>query len=301
MEQTGWDVIGDIHGRLGALDALLRRLGYRERGGAWRHPGRKALFIGDMVDRGSEVGSVLRLVRAMTDAGTACAILGNHEYNVLGHLHDLEHGTSRCRMNPQKISEMRPSLAAIAADPSFRRWLIDLPLFAEADGIRFVHAYWGERELETLSGRRTLPECDWNTSAFDGSKEETAIKRLLKGPELGFPDGIAILSKRGYPQRETRVAWWKPRPEEIRIDDILVKPGEFPAGVLPCARTWGSYEPYPADSPPVFIGHYGYDAFPGLLAANIACVDYGRNSEGTGIGAYRTDIGAPLSTDGFII
>jgi hypothetical protein len=36
----GYDIIGDIHGYAEPLKALLAKLGYRERGGAWRAFGR---------------------------------------------------------------------------------------------------------------------------------------------------------------------------------------------------------------------------------------------------------------------
>ncbi len=40
-----YDIIGDIHGHAGALVALLEKLGYRERAGAYRHPDRMAVFV----------------------------------------------------------------------------------------------------------------------------------------------------------------------------------------------------------------------------------------------------------------
>ena len=66
-----FDVIGDIHGCRAELEALLGELGYTiERDGASRaigarHPGRRAVFVGDLVDRGPDTPGVLRLVMAM--------------------------------------------------------------------------------------------------------------------------------------------------------------------------------------------------------------------------------------------
>ncbi len=45
-----YDVIADIHGHADALEAPLGHLGYEQTGGAWRHPGRQALFVGDFID-----------------------------------------------------------------------------------------------------------------------------------------------------------------------------------------------------------------------------------------------------------
>jgi len=74
-----YDIIGDIHGRLDKLDALLRRLGYREHHGAWRHPDRTAVFVGDLIDRGPHQVATVDRVRRMVDAGAALCVMGNHE------------------------------------------------------------------------------------------------------------------------------------------------------------------------------------------------------------------------------
>jgi hypothetical protein len=46
------DIIGDIHGQHDKLVELLAHLDYREIDGAWRHPNRQAIFVGDLIDRG---------------------------------------------------------------------------------------------------------------------------------------------------------------------------------------------------------------------------------------------------------
>ncbi|MFN6994629.1 MAG: metallophosphoesterase, partial [Aquincola tertiaricarbonis] len=62
----GYDVIGDVHGQAGKLQALLRGLGYTPLHGSWRPPpGRQAVFVGDLIDRGPEQVAVVNLVRAM--------------------------------------------------------------------------------------------------------------------------------------------------------------------------------------------------------------------------------------------
>lgn len=86
-DQRGpFDVIGDVHGCRGELEALLDRLGYvLVRDDAGRpvdavHPeGRRAVFLGDLVDRGPDSPGVLRLVMGMVAAGHALAVPGNHE------------------------------------------------------------------------------------------------------------------------------------------------------------------------------------------------------------------------------
>lgn len=79
-----FDIIGDVHGCYDELVALLKRLGYEEfpQDGdvKWRHPqGRRAVFLGDLVDRGPGIVQVLRLVMDMVESGAALCVPGNHE------------------------------------------------------------------------------------------------------------------------------------------------------------------------------------------------------------------------------
>ena len=79
----GFDVIGDIHGHPIALDRLLAALGYTLRDSVYRHPARTVVFAGDFVDRGPRQRAVLRVARAMVEADSAAAVMGNHEFNAI--------------------------------------------------------------------------------------------------------------------------------------------------------------------------------------------------------------------------
>ena len=77
-----FDIIGDVHGCHAELVELLTRLGYdvAEDGSGAIHPeGRRAVFLGDLVDRGPDTPAVLRLVMQMVARGTAICVPGNHE------------------------------------------------------------------------------------------------------------------------------------------------------------------------------------------------------------------------------
>jgi protein phosphatase len=80
--ETGpFDIIGDVHGCCDELERLLQQLGYqRNDGGPWAHPaGRKAIFVGDLVDRGPRIVDTLKTVMSMSQAGTALCVPGNHD------------------------------------------------------------------------------------------------------------------------------------------------------------------------------------------------------------------------------
>lgn len=83
-ERGPFDIVGDVHGCHAELVTLLARLGYVAAADGMRHPeGRKAVFVGDLVDRGPASPAVLRLVMAMVAAGDALCVPGNHEAKLL--------------------------------------------------------------------------------------------------------------------------------------------------------------------------------------------------------------------------
>jgi protein phosphatase len=91
--ETGpFDIVGDIHGCYDELVGLLTNLGYtispEENADASAPPvlppdGRKAVFLGDLVDRGPNAPGVLRLVMGMVAAGHAYCVPGNHDIKLL--------------------------------------------------------------------------------------------------------------------------------------------------------------------------------------------------------------------------
>ena len=60
-----FDIIGDVHGQAGKLERLFRVLGYQKIGGVYGLADRKAVFVGDLIDRGPAIGETLNIVKAM--------------------------------------------------------------------------------------------------------------------------------------------------------------------------------------------------------------------------------------------
>ncbi len=94
--ETGpFDLIGDVHGCYDELVELMEQLGYRD----GRHPeGRRAIFLGDLVDRGPKIPEVLRLVMDMVARGQALCLPGNHDVKLVQALRgknvQVKHGLS---------------------------------------------------------------------------------------------------------------------------------------------------------------------------------------------------------------
>lgn len=158
-----YDIIGDIHGHHDKLVGLLGKLGYQQTGGAWRHPSRQAIFVGDFIDRGPHQLETLNTVRRMVDAGSALATMGNHEFNAMAwytedpdepgrHLRP-RHGETGAKNREQHEA----FLAEIEHQPSKYQdvvdWFYTLPLWLDLPGLRVVHACWHERHMREIQPR----------------------------------------------------------------------------------------------------------------------------------------------------
>ncbi len=111
-----FDIIGDVHGCIDELRTLLDRLGYvqSEREGqlVYAHPaGRRALFLGDLCDRGPGTPAAYRLVMAMVRHRTGLCIPGNHEIKLLKWLqgrnvrmtHGLDRSVAQLQAEPEEF------------------------------------------------------------------------------------------------------------------------------------------------------------------------------------------------------
>jgi len=142
------DIVGDVHGEIDALNALLAHLGYA---GSGEHPdGRRLVFVGDLTDRGPDSPAVLDRVKALVEAGHAQCIIGNHELNLL---RDVEKHGNGWWVLPEEPSEFPAAPVAPARKAELSRFLAGLPVALEREGLRVVHACWNDAALATLRAR----------------------------------------------------------------------------------------------------------------------------------------------------
>lgn len=91
-EHGPFDIIGDVHGYFDELCELLEKLEYkisRKPDGFFdvqNPPDQKAVFVGDLVDRGKNSPDVLRLVMSMTRDKKALCVPGNHDAKLYKYL-----------------------------------------------------------------------------------------------------------------------------------------------------------------------------------------------------------------------
>jgi Calcineurin-like phosphoesterase len=301
------DLIGDIHGHADELVQLLELLGYRKRGGVYGHPERKAIFLGDFIDRGPQIRRVLELVRPMIEQGTALAVMGNHELNALAyHTEDPKRPGAFLRPHSDKnVHQHRETVKQFEADEllSYLAWFRTLPMWLELDGLRVVHACWDERSLAHVT--RALQEHGGITTSFlqAAYERENAlygpVESVLKGKEAALPEGITFRDKEGCVRTEIRTRWYLP-PENHTYRSYALQSDEINCDVELARSVIEEAAPYPTTASPVFVGHYWLSAQrPEILAENVACLDFSV-AKGGFLCAYRWQGEQKLDNEHFV-
>jgi protein phosphatase len=177
-----FDIIGDVHGCIDELQALLTKLGY---GVTWNGeaggrtvavippPGRKIVFVGDLVDRGPNAPDVLRIAMSMAASGAAYVVEGNNERKLSWWLSGRHmapgHGL---QITIDQLDGQDPRFLAAVA-----RFLDGLPSHVWLDGGRLAVAHAGLKEDMfgcdsgdvrefALRGGREWPACYRGTTAI---------------------------------------------------------------------------------------------------------------------------------------
>lgn len=210
------DLVGDIHGEIDALNALLGHLGYSERGG---HPAdRRLVFVGDLIDRGPDSLATVRRVAELVSRGRAVAVMGNHDLAAVAE--------QRSNWNAWLFGhgEMLAGEKRVETD-SQRREVLDflrrLPVAVRRHGLRVVHACWDKDALAALKGepgpadalrahrrriKQSLPGDVDPTERTLALQNRNPMRLITSGPEVR---AAAEFFAGGRVRRETRHPWWE--------------------------------------------------------------------------------------------
>ena len=309
---AGYDIIGDVHGHADKLEALLRTMGYREQGGAWRHPERTVVFVGDLIDRGPGQLRTIDIAHRMREAGCAKIVLGNHEFNAVAWATDDPDapGTPLRPHSPSKHHQHEAFLTEVEEGSHRHSELIDwfhsIPLWLDLDGVRIIHACWHPQSMDTID-----PLLDDGCLTHDlvvaasrkGSAEHGAIEVLLKGPEVQLPDPHHYLDKGGVKRTKARHRWWDPEARTYataaQIPEGSLTEDGTPMPQLPDEPLAETDLPRYADKVPLVVGHYWFSGAPASLTPWVACVDYSVGNGGPLV-AYRWSGEAEFQLDHFV-
>ena len=301
-----FDLIGDIHGHADELVQLLEILGYEKAKGTYRHPERKVIFLGDFIDRGPKIRQVLEIVRPMIEGGHALAVMGNHELNALAyHTEDPDSpGDYLRRRSPKNQEQHRQTLEQLTPQQlrSHLELFRTLPMWLDLDGIRVVHACWDEAAIAPIT--QAVKEHQRITSDFlhaackKGGTLFAPVEVILKGKEGKLPDGASFQDKDGHVRTEIRTRWYL-APDGHTYRTYALQSDEIACDLKLDQAVVAAAVPYPANSKPVFVGHYWLSPQrPELLADNVACLDFSV-AKGGFLCAYRWQGEQKLSNQNF--
>jgi hypothetical protein len=302
MTENNFDVIGDIHGHAEVLRHLLHEMNYREQNGVFRHPTRRTIFVGDFIDRGPQQRDVLNIAMRMCEAGSALAVMGNHEFNALGWAEPDGNGGMLRPHSAKNEKQHKEFLDQIGdgsrAHITALEWFQTLPVWLEFPGLRIVHACWHAPAQKALvpyldsAHRFTKPglreACRKGTPAYD------AAEILMKGPEARLPGNHTFEDKQGETRRDVRLRWWDADATTFRSAALGMNGFESRLPDLPVTTEY-----HYTEAIPVLFGHYWESGKPAIHKANAACLDFSVAKEGV-LAAYRWSGEASLSSENLV-
>jgi hypothetical protein len=299
-----YDIIGDLHGFADQLKKLLLKMGYRLSNGCYSHPTRKAVFLGDYINRGPKIKETISIIRKMVEAGSAYAVIGNHElYAILSFLRD-DKGAyfkkSKYRLQiDQTLTEFSSDMLEFK---SYLKWFRTLPLFLDFGKIRVAHACWNDEnimQLKKLLVKRKIKKALLREVAVNKTPFAKSFWETVKGVDFQLPNDLLIFDEAGHPHRSFRMKWWE-NPQGKTFHDISLESRfRFPPYTIP-KEIVKFREPYPESEPIVFFGHYSLVDGSGILTPNICCLDLGISRSGK-LMAYRWSGEEQLLKSNFVI
>lgn len=314
----GYDLIGDVHGCAVTLERLLQKLGYRKQRGVYCHSKRRAIFLGDIIDRGPRIREALLLVHQMVEAGSAHMVLGNHEFNAITYCTPCEGGSlGNCDyLRPHTSGNTRQiyeTLEQFARYPDewleMLQWFRGLPLYLEFGSrnannrFRVVHACWDHdliNQHQSRFGGGSFDEEFIRESTVAGSLAAATVQVLTRGVDLPLPAGVKVVSNDGYIRSSFRTKFWAASAQTY--GELLFQPDPIPADIaaLPISKSHREQMVrYGSDEPSLFVGHYWLKGQPRPIAGNIACLDYSAVKYGRLV-AYRMDGEQQLQAKKFV-
>ena len=281
-----YDIIGDIHGRADQLEALLRKMSYSYSRGSFRHPWRKAIFLGDYINKGTQSRKALHIVRSMVETENATALIGNHELNLIGIFHQHKGGDFIRPRTESNLQQHQPTFNSFGGDTAelqnYVQWMKSLPIFIEADGFRAAHAFWHQPSILFLKKNfpQNCPDDALLREMTPGSKLSQAVQEIVVGLKLPLPEESGGTS--------FKAKWWNVGKTRA-YDELAIRPDpNLGNSAIATECIFKEAYQYPEEDKPFFFGHYNLPGKPILLAHNYTCLDY-NTDEHPLVVAYRWD------------
>lgn len=282
-----YDIIGDVHGYADKLAQLLEKLGYSLQEGVYQHTSRKAVFVGDWIDRGPQIRQTLALVRSMIDTGSALGVLGNHEFNALTFHREKPTGGYFRRHSPQNIIQHYETLYQFRNHldewNDYLNWFYSVPLFLSLDGIRVVHACWDDANIHVLQNQLVKGRLNPTLLPEAAIKHTTlwkAVEETLKGQEAVLPQKLTFSDKDGHIREESRIRWWTEMTTHTTYGEYFFDAPPTIAELTVDQTVYSTLLRTDCDVRPLFFGHYWLVGTPQLTSRRAACLDFSVAKDG---------------------
>ena len=298
----GYDVIGDVHGHVEQLVALLRQLGYVERDGL-ASPGTNGRVR--RRHHRPEAGpqfDTLRLVRKMVDAGSAKIVLGNHEFNAVAYATVDPARWDYCRAHSRRTTSSTgvPRRSSVSTPRSTGRCSTGSGRSrcgSTSTGSGSCTPAGANRHRTSPRRprrRRHAQRAGRHRRNHEGHRTYTRSRTSSKAPRFTWTV-TGTSTKAGTKRSKARVAWW--REDAITLRDGAVipdgtqlhDPDGNPVDSLPSTALPDNVPRY-TDEPPVIFGHYWRSGALRIEGPKTACVDYSAGNGGPLV-AYRWSSG----------
>lgn len=237
--------------------------------------------------------------RRMVEAGSALAVMGNHEFNAMAwHTEDPERPGQYLRTHTGPLgannrAQHQAFLSEVEGDrvlhSELMAWFYTLPLWLDLPELRVVHACWHAGYIDTLrpwltSDNQMTPET-LVAASRPGHPVFLAAEGLTKGLEIPLPAPYSFLDKGGHVRHSVRIRWWDETATRYR--DLAMLSDELRSRVPDVVVPASQRAPYD-ELKPVFFGHYWMTGQPARQGVHAACVDYSAGQAGPLV-AYRFD------------
>jgi hypothetical protein len=290
------DVIGDVHGQYDKLVVLLLHLGYRDIGGAWGHPSRSVIFLGDLIDRGPKQLATVDLVRRMVEAGARMAFVFRDA---------VKPSVAAASETPVSHApeNKHPSACGCTVRARHRkllRWLRDPDchrMWQRTESGRRVGPARLTRRCRARAGARTArPDEELQHQAFLDVVEGTHLQKEITDWFKTLPLWFDLDLRQDVATDEVREASRARAPDSPSRGEGRKPEQPGPTKNIPDLPMPAEWVGHPYSGPPVLFGHYWFTGKPEVISPRFACLDYSAARDGLLV-AYRFDGEKELTTE----
>ncbi|SON53095.1 metallophosphoesterase [Vibrio tapetis] len=295
--------IGDVHGRVDKLNALLEQecfiehelVDEDEKSDFYTS---RVVFVGDLIDNShghnADHITTLERVKYLMDKGVAHCVMGNHELNAIGWLLKNDQGQPLRKHSDKNRKQHALFLEQLGENSELHHqwvnWFKTLPIFIDFGSITAIHACWKSSIIEKLkpylNSDNSLKSEYWH-NAFDEQHELLELLEVaLKGPEYELPASYSFKDKTGFERRNIRAKWWME--DATTYADVAQVPASEVENI-PEITLAESARIEPLDKP-VIVGHYTLFGVPKLQSSKVACVDYNGARDSNPLVGYRFEL-----------